>query len=57
MADDGDVYVSAAAAAELVSFCDRIVRELKKQGALVLDVSTGELTRSRKPPPLAVRHP
>jgi uncharacterized protein (DUF58 family) len=43
MADDGDVYVSAAAA-ELVSFRDRIVRELKKQGALVLDVPTGELT-------------
>jgi uncharacterized protein (DUF58 family) len=43
LADDGDVYVSAAAA-ELTSFRDRIVRELKKQGALVLDVPTGELT-------------
>lgn len=43
LADDGDVYVSAAAA-ELTSFRDRVVRELKKQGALVLDVPTGELT-------------
>lgn len=43
LADDGDVYVSAAAA-ELTSFRDRVIRELKKQGALVLDVPTGELT-------------
>ena len=43
LADDGDVYVSAAAA-ELTSFRDSVVRELKKQGALVLDVPTGELT-------------
>lgn len=42
-ADEADLYVSSAAA-ELVSFRDRIIRELKKQGALVLDVPTGELT-------------
>jgi uncharacterized protein (DUF58 family) len=42
-AESGDLYVSAAAA-ELTSFRDRVVRELKKQGALVLDVPTGELT-------------
>lgn len=41
--DAGDLYVSAAAA-ELTSFRERVVRELKKQGALVLDVPTGELT-------------
>ncbi|MBK8255414.1 MAG: DUF58 domain-containing protein [Polyangiaceae bacterium] len=42
-ADEGDLYTSAAAA-ELVSFRDRIMRELKKQGALVLDVPTSDLT-------------
>ena len=41
--DENDLYVSAAAA-ELVSFRDRVVRDLKKQGALVLDVPTGDLT-------------
>ncbi|MEZ4309281.1 MAG: DUF58 domain-containing protein [Polyangiaceae bacterium] len=41
-ADEGDLYTSAAAA-ELVSFRDRIIRELK-QGAMVLDVPTSELT-------------
>jgi len=42
-AETADLYVSAAAA-ELTTFRDRVVRELKKQGALVLDVPTGELT-------------
>jgi uncharacterized protein (DUF58 family) len=41
--DAAELYVSAAAA-ELTSFRDRVVRELKKQGAMVLDVPTGELT-------------
>jgi uncharacterized protein (DUF58 family) len=35
-----------AAAAELVSFRDRLLRELKKRGAHVLDCSPGELTPS-----------
>lgn len=38
-----DPYVRGAAA-ELVSFHDRLVRDLKKHGALVLDVSPAELT-------------
>lgn len=38
-----DPYVQGAAA-EIVSFRDRVIRELKKQGALVLDVVTSELT-------------
>ena len=42
-ADESDLYVSAAAA-ELTTFRDRVVRDLKKQGAMVLDVPTGELT-------------
>jgi uncharacterized protein (DUF58 family) len=36
-------YVRGAAA-ELVSFRDRLVRDLKRQGALVLDVAPGQLT-------------
>lgn len=38
-----DPYVQGAAA-EIVGFRDRVIRELKKQGALVLDVVTSELT-------------
>jgi uncharacterized protein (DUF58 family) len=40
-----DPYVRGAAA-ELTSFRDRLVRELKKHGALVLDVAPAELTPS-----------
>jgi uncharacterized protein (DUF58 family) len=42
-ASDLDLYVKGAAA-ELVSFRDRLIRDLKKHGALVLDVGTSELT-------------
>jgi uncharacterized protein (DUF58 family) len=38
-----DPYVRGAAA-ELSSFRDRLVRDLKKHGALVLDVAPGQLT-------------
>jgi uncharacterized protein (DUF58 family) len=38
-----DPYVRGAAA-ELATFRDRMVRELKKHGALVLDVAPGQLT-------------
>ena len=38
-----DPYVRGAAA-ELTSFRDRLVRDLKKHGALVLDVAPAELT-------------
>ena len=38
-----DPYVRGAAA-ELSGFRDRLVRDLKKQGALVLDVSPTQLT-------------
>jgi uncharacterized protein (DUF58 family) len=38
-----DPYVRGAAA-ELSGFRDRLVRDLKKQGALVLDVSPEQLT-------------
>jgi uncharacterized protein (DUF58 family) len=41
----GDPYVQGAAA-ELSSFRDRILREMKRQGALVLDVAPGQLTPS-----------
>ena len=40
--DEGP-YVRGAAA-ELASFRDRLVRDLKRQGALVLDVAPGQLT-------------
>lgn len=39
----GDPYV-AAAAAELLAWRDRVLRQLKRSGALVLDVSPRELT-------------
>jgi uncharacterized protein (DUF58 family) len=38
-----DLYIKGAAA-ELVSSRDRLIRELKKHGALVLDVGTAQLT-------------
>jgi hypothetical protein len=38
-------YVRAAAA-ELVSFRDRLIRELKRRGAHILDTSPGDLTPS-----------
>ena len=38
-----DPYVRGAAA-ELTSFRDRLVRDLKKHGALVLDVAPADLT-------------
>lgn len=40
---DADPYVRGAAA-ELASFRDRLVRDLKRHGALVLDVAPGQLT-------------
>ncbi|WP_437907811.1 DUF58 domain-containing protein [Sorangium sp. So ce327] len=40
---DADPYTRGAAA-ELSSFRDRLVRDLKNQGALVLDVAPGQLT-------------
>ncbi len=40
-----DPYARGAAA-ELSSFRDRLVRELKRHGALVLDVTPGQLTPS-----------
>lgn len=43
LAGDTELYVRAAAA-ELTLFRERLVRELKREGALVLDVPTGELT-------------
>jgi hypothetical protein len=41
---DGDDPYVRGAAAELSSFRDRMVRELKRHGALVLDVAPGQLT-------------
>lgn len=41
--DEGSLY-DAAAAAELLAWRDRLMRELKKAGALVLDVSPKDLT-------------
>jgi uncharacterized protein (DUF58 family) len=42
-ATDVDLYIKGAAS-ELVTSRDRLLRELKKHGALVLDVAIGELT-------------
>jgi uncharacterized protein (DUF58 family) len=41
--EEGDAYVRAAAA-ELMGWRDRMLRELRRQGALVLDVNPRELT-------------
>jgi uncharacterized protein (DUF58 family) len=43
---DGDDPYVRGAAAELSSFRDRMVREMKRHGALVLDVAPGQLTPS-----------
>lgn len=42
-AQDVDLYIKGAAA-ELMGYRDRLIRDLKRHGALVLDVATSELT-------------